>query len=53
MITQQQLKDRFTYNPENGYMVRICIGTYKSLDEAAKVYEEAIRIYHGQFARAA
>lgn len=36
---------------KDGYMVRICIGTYKSLEEAAKVYEEAVKLYHGKFAR--
>lgn len=35
----------------NGYMVRICIGTYKSLEEAAVIYKKAIKVYHGEFAR--
>lgn len=36
---------------KNGYMVRICIGTYKSLNKAAKIYKAAVKIYHGKFAR--
>lgn len=36
---------------KDGYMVRICIGTYKSLEEAKCVYEEAVKLYHGKFAR--
>lgn len=35
----------------HGYMVRICIGTYKTLEEAAKIYEEAVKLYHKEFAR--
>ena len=35
----------------NGYMVRICIGTFENLEEAAKIYETAVKIYHKEFAR--
>lgn len=36
---------------KDGYMVRICIGTYKTIEEASKIYEQAVKIYHGDFAR--
>lgn len=37
---------------KDGYMVRICIGTYKTLEEATQIYNKAIAFYHGEFARA-
>ena len=34
-----------------GYAVRINIGTYKTIEEAIEVYNKAIIIFHGEFAR--
>lgn len=36
----------------DGYMVRICIGTYKTIEDAVAIYEKAAKIYHGEFFRA-
>lgn len=34
-----------------GYLVRICLGTYETLEEAIKVYNEAMFYHHGEFAK--
>jgi prefoldin subunit 5 len=35
----------------SGYLVRICLGTYDTIEEAIEVYNKAILKYYGEFAK--